>query len=360
MHRLPSRVSLHSQVLELIKDEVARGTWTEWLPGERGLVQRFRVSRNTLRTALKTLEAEGWIRSQHGVGYRLLSTKCRNQSPQPNSIGLIVPKPLDVRLPSSTFWINELRGALFNLNIDLDIHVGANFFSKRCASALPALVSRHRHQCWILLLSSEDMQKWFYASRTPCVLAGSCYPGINLPSVDVDRRSQCRHAAGAMIAHGHKRIAFLHGSRGLAGDEDSEAGFLEAARTSSVPGVTAEFIAYTSEVGDIQRNVKKLLSREDRPTALLVANSHHYLAVISTIWNMRLEIPGDVSVISRDDELFLTYVIPEPARYTLSAQSFSDKIISLVRQTIAKENAAHQHLKLIPEFYKGASLAMRK
>jgi len=360
MPRLPSRVSLHTQVLELIKEEVARGTWKEWLPGERALVQHFRVSRNTLRTALKALQAEGWIEAKHGIGYRLISTKSLNYNPQPNSIGLVIPSPLDAWAPSSIYWINEMRCALFDLNISLEVHVGSSFFSNRCASALPALVARHWHQCWILLLSSEAMQKWFYASRTPCVLAGSCYPSVDLPSVDVDRRSQCRHAAGTMIAHGHKRIAFLHGSRKLAGDGESQVGFLEAANATSKPGVTAECIEYSPEVGDIQRKVKKLLSREDPPTALLVANSHHYLAVISTIWEMNLKIPKDISVISRDDEPFLNYLTPDPTRYTVPAQRFANKIISLVRQTVAKENSAVQHLNLIPEFYKGASLAAWK
>ncbi len=63
--------SLPSTILRLIEDlGLAPG---DQLPPERELAQRFRVSRGSIREAMKTLAAQGVIASRHGAGTFLVS-----------------------------------------------------------------------------------------------------------------------------------------------------------------------------------------------------------------------------------------------------------------------------------------------
>ncbi|MEU7122134.1 winged helix-turn-helix domain-containing protein [Streptomyces zaomyceticus] len=56
-----------------IRTEIEDGSITEALPSEATLMRSRNVSRNTVRRALKALEAEGVVESSPGVGWRVAS-----------------------------------------------------------------------------------------------------------------------------------------------------------------------------------------------------------------------------------------------------------------------------------------------
>lgn len=62
--------SLHRQVFNVLRDEIARGIYvgTGALPTEEGLCERFEVSRITVRRALAELVSQGLVERRHGLG----------------------------------------------------------------------------------------------------------------------------------------------------------------------------------------------------------------------------------------------------------------------------------------------------
>ncbi|MDX3313970.1 GntR family transcriptional regulator [Streptomyces sp. ME08-AFT2] len=60
------------QVAESLRQEIASGEVDD-LPSEAALVSVHGVSRNTVRRALKVLEADGVIESAPGIGWRVIS-----------------------------------------------------------------------------------------------------------------------------------------------------------------------------------------------------------------------------------------------------------------------------------------------
>ncbi|MFG3187552.1 GntR family transcriptional regulator [Streptomyces omiyaensis] len=54
-----------------IRSEIDGGSISEALPSEAALMRSWNVSRNTVRRALKVLEAEGIVDSSPGVGWRV-------------------------------------------------------------------------------------------------------------------------------------------------------------------------------------------------------------------------------------------------------------------------------------------------
>ena len=63
-----SPIPLHVQLKELIKREIKRGTFTEKIPSERELMERFVLSRTTVREAVSALVREGVLEKVHGKG----------------------------------------------------------------------------------------------------------------------------------------------------------------------------------------------------------------------------------------------------------------------------------------------------
>lgn len=65
-----ARVRLHDEIAEKIRALIAQGRLRtgDRLPSERDLAQSFGVSRPAVREAVRTLEATGMVRVEHGVG----------------------------------------------------------------------------------------------------------------------------------------------------------------------------------------------------------------------------------------------------------------------------------------------------
>ena len=58
-------------ISEALRKEIEEGEILEALPSEADLMRSYSVSRNTIRRALKVLEAEGVLKSAPGVGWRV-------------------------------------------------------------------------------------------------------------------------------------------------------------------------------------------------------------------------------------------------------------------------------------------------
>lgn len=58
-------------VADSLRSDITQGGLTDVLPSESSLGAKYDVSRNTVRRALKVLEAEGLLESAPGIGWRL-------------------------------------------------------------------------------------------------------------------------------------------------------------------------------------------------------------------------------------------------------------------------------------------------
>lgn len=361
MKSLPKRQSLVSQTAEILRGEIRQGTWRELLPGERALCETLQVSRNTLRSALAQLNRDGVIRSEHGAGNRILSKPShRKRELQSHDVALLAPEAIERLRPSQTLWIGELRAMLIERGCRLHVFHGRQYFRANPGPVLQKLVDQNRHGCWILMLSNESTQRWFESKRIPAIVAGSVHSNVGLPFRDLDHKAICRHAAGTFKGAGHRKIALLIAQSQLAGDLESEMGFREGMALRHGGGGTAIIARHNGTRQEIVGTVERLVGKKTQVTALLVANALHYLTVVGCLTRLGLRIPQDVSVISRDDDLFLSYLVPEPARYSASARGLAKALARPVFELLETQQVAQRSGKLLPEFVPGESLARLK
>ena len=224
---LPQRTSLVKQVTETLRAGLARGLWQERLPGERDLCQQLNVSRPTLRAALTVLEREGWLKSAPGCVRAIVQRARGAAGPGTSIVRLLVPFRLQEAPQSIFYWVDKLRTLLPAAGCALEIHSGPRWYAGRPEQELAQLARQMPAAAWVVARTTEPMQRWFAAQGLPCVVAGSCYPGVNLPSADFDHRAVAQHAARQLLARGHRRLALLIQTPEMAGDLESEAGFNE-------------------------------------------------------------------------------------------------------------------------------------
>jgi len=357
MPTLPQRNLLTAQAIAYLSEEIRGGQWGNWLPSERKLAQDLQISRNTVRAALAHLQHEGWVAPEHGAGNRIIAAQ---RPPGPaavsHDIAFICPQPLERLRPHVTLWIDELRALLSERGCRVRLFHGTQYFRGSAGPALAKLTKQQPHGCWVLMLSSEAIQRWFARSGLPCVIAGSCHEGVNIPCVDLDHRAMCRHAAGVLLGLGHRRMAFLHSQVDRAGDRESAAGFLEAAQHPSHSDVEPTVITHDDTTEGVGRVVRRLVALKHRPTALLVANPYCFLTVTTTLTHLGLKVPQDMSVLSRDDDPFLSFLVPKPSRYAASAEVFARNMLRSILAVLKTGDKIRPVVRTMPDFIRGESL----
>ena len=358
MIQIPQRVSLMAQTTAVLRDQLLAGTWPAVLPGEHALCARLHVSRVTLRAALAQLQREGLIKASQGRRREVAVCKKPRRSVASTVVALLSPVPLEAMQRFALYWIDDLREHLAEAGYHLEIHESRTCFVSRPASALEALAHRVRPAGWVLYQSTARMQQWFSDRAQPCVISGSRHPGVQLPSVDLDYRAVCRHAAGLMLAKGHRQIAFLNHDSGLAGDRESETGFLEASHAAAKP-IEAAVHRHDGSLGGICRQLDALLGQAPPPTAMLVSKPQHLLTVLGHLNRRGLRVPEGISLVSRDDESFLQHVLPTIARYSARPAAMARKVSRLVLEMVRGGAVQPRDHRLMPEFIAGESLAPR-
>jgi LacI family transcriptional regulator len=357
---IPKRVSLVLQTTDILKREISRDTWKQWLPSERSLSESLKISRPTLRNALKRLQVEGIIEAVRGVGNRIVREKrdrARIQLVQ--KVHLLCPNPLDrIRLQANR-WTEELRNQLFQTGTRLLAHHGQQYLRDNPDAALEHLVSQHPDGCWILAHSTPQIQTWFRARNIPCLVAGYTPPGIDLPFVSIDMEAACRHAVGVFVNSGHNNIGFVHLNSERARDLRSLIGFEAGISESSAFGVVGKVAAHAGDLDSICNATRKLLSTDPPTTAILTGTAFSYATVATFLMQQGIRLPEDVSLISREHEPFLDALLPRPSCFVSDPLRFGRLVHAKVTDIIEGTSNVPCEQHLLPEYRAGQSTRNR-
>ena len=347
------RPSLIEYTAQIIREALSAREWIEQMPGERELSQQLHVSRPTLRAALALLERDGLLLRQPGRRRGIVKPARLPVRKSPKVIGLLAPGPFQEIVPSAHLWLNSLQSHLRDKGYDIQIHSSRTCYSQSPERELAAFTRRVPALVWVLFLGTERMQRWFMESGLLCVTSGTPYSGVELPSVDLDHRATCRHAAAQFLGRGHRCIAFMRQGPASAGDIESEVGFLEAFRAN--PGGVPIVAEHDGSPSGIRSQLKTLLRRTQKPTGFLVARAMPTLTVASELIRRGYRLPHDAAVIGRDNDHFLDFFSPGIARYQVDSQLQAQRLARLVLQVARREVPRNPKVRLMPKFLPGES-----
>jgi DNA-binding LacI/PurR family transcriptional regulator len=210
MHTTP-RPSLVSELAETLRRDLHAGEWRDFLPSERALCERLQISRPTLRKALTILSREGWLRAEHGLGWRIGQPPAA--SPvlrESRSVGLVCFVPLNEASSFSLFTIETLQEHLHRAGFDAHVHAGTQYASQNYRQALERLVRMDPSRGWVLIGGSRRIERWFVERKIPCFVTLTFRSAtLQSPALTVDFDAVHRHAAPLLYERGHRRIALV-------------------------------------------------------------------------------------------------------------------------------------------------------
>ncbi|MBL9184314.1 MAG: substrate-binding domain-containing protein [Verrucomicrobiaceae bacterium] len=354
MNAVPPRPSLVTHSADFLRETIQRGEWKDHLPSERTLCTRMRISRPTLRAVLSQLEREGILSPvTHKRRHILSAAKATAGRARSRTIVLLTPVPAQLMPPFVLFWLDALRELLADADYLLEVHASPSCFTGKPAGSLKKLMQRVTPAAWVLFRSTAAMQRWFSEHQLPAVLAGTCAEGIALPSVDIDYRATCRHAASLLVKKGHRRITLLLPDSTHGGDAESELGYREGL---SVSGTTPAIVRHRESAADLVRCLDEALRGPMKPTAFLVARSMHALTVVSHLLRQGHRLPRDLAVVSRDDDAFLDHLVPKVTRYAANPARFARQLSKLVLEVAQTGRARPKPMRLMPDLVRGETV----
>ncbi len=150
--------------------------------------------------------------------------------------------------------------------------------------------------------------------RRPLVLLDRRVLDLPVDSVTVDNAAAAAEMVRHLVGLGHRRIAFISASdpevTPISSVADRIAGFVGALTDAGVadPGRDVRLGARGPEA--TARIVRELLTRPDRPTALIASDSLVALSVLRTVREVGLAVPDEVSLVTFDDSDWTSVTTP--------------------------------------------------
>ena len=219
------------------------------------------------------------------------------------------------------------------------------------------LVAQNAPGCWLLAHSIRPVQAWFAEQKLPVVIAGYSHAGLKLPSVHIDVEAACRHAVGELVRAGHRRIVLFHEKTDRAGDLASEQGFQQGIALAQRPDLQARIVYYAAKEPDIiAQAVRRLFREKPAPTALLIGAALDYASVSTYLLRAGHRVPEDVSLICREEDNFLPFLLPRPAVYAHSPSWFASRIHEHLRKLLAGQPAPTEPVRVVPDYKPGDSV----
>jgi DNA-binding LacI/PurR family transcriptional regulator len=158
----------------------------------------------------------------------------------------------------------------------------------------------------ILLNSNVEDKVITYLRKIdfPFVIIGKPSKHVEeITHVDNDNVRAMREATEYLIDHGHRDIAFIGGSLELMVTVDRLNGYKEALKNANIP-IKNEYILHEEfrrEGG--QEAVSELMALAQRPTSLVVVDDFMALGVLSTLNELGIKVPEEISVVSFNNVL---------------------------------------------------------
>ncbi len=188
----------------------------------------------------------------------------------------------------------------------------------------------------------------------PVVLVNGNPDRNDVSQVIVDQEKGMGLAMDYLLSLNHRKIAFLRGPRDNYSFDIKEKVYrekLEAAGIKSNPSliVTLDDADHFSAIEGARDRMISVLKASDRPTAVFAANEVMGLGVINAARELKLDIPGELSLMAHDNTFisrishpFMTTIDLFPSRLGLES---AEMMLQLLRQ----DNSYPRRLMFNPE-----------
>lgn len=310
-----------------------------------GNADRYRISARTREAVMAEVARCGYIPS---------FTAQRIRRKGSGMIGLLLPSianPYFADMASAI--VSELRKS------DLTaILIDTMENEARLNESARALLTR-RVEGIIAVPCGEDPGVLELISReVPVVLIDRFYKKTTLSYVTTNNFKGGYDATIKLIEAGHKRIACIQGERDSMPNQERVEGYLQAMREAGLSDFTRiQGDAFSVQNGYLETKV--MMNAPHRPTAIFALSNTILLGTLKALRESSIAVPGDVSLISFDDNLYMDYLTPVIARIGQPVGNMAKLAVRILCEKLGNTgfDDAYSQIRLLPSFIPGESIS---
>ncbi len=300
----------------------------ERLPTEDALMAQYDIGRSSVRNSLARLQEAGLLVRRQGSGTYITSTSERNHT-----------TPIEAVCIRTTytewegFWGKPLRESLIRAAADHNMEIYFETYNPN--QKLPLSVMSESKLAAVIAMyggdyDPEDMLEHIPDDKIKLILNGTP-KRTSLPSIAVDFELGMTRAASLLINLGHKRIAYNKPEDFPYDFTQINAKTLRKVMTQAgLPNGAMFYCGPETRPYDWPQALKEMLSRQDRPTAIVSENPDNMLYMLNVIHSVGLEVPKDLSIIMLDDTDDLPMLTPAISCSRQPLEEMGKKTIELI------------------------------
>jgi LacI family transcriptional regulator len=148
------------------------------------------------------------------------------------------------------------------------------------------------------------------ATNTPYVLLSTGTGNGKKYEVATNDREISAEMTRYLASLGHKRIAFIKGSRMAKAVGNRFAGYKDGLKETGLPYARELVVQGDNSIGSGEQCAEQLFEVEDRPTAIFAANDDMAAGVVRVATRLGLRIPDELSVAGCDDISLAQQIFP--------------------------------------------------
>ena len=359
---IPIYLQIEARLTEFLKNNAF--SYGQQLPTEYDLMDKYQVSRTTIRKTLQVMEAKGLVSRTRGSGTFFTGESSDPTQPGADKvIGLVSFFFMDYIYTEILRGIEDVAKeegySLVIANSNRDDIRQYEAVERFINQNISGLIIEPNHNAKAKV---KDLVALLDRTSTPVVTTHWGFSAKSVSTVTVDDNYAGRAAARYLLDCGHRDIGYIYKSDIQSG-LDRLAGFSDELQEAGFP--LQEQFVYSfmdeDEAKDVQQGyilTKKLLDNCDHsPTALFYFNDNLAIQGYKALKERDLTVPGDVSVLGFDNYTTAALVTPplttfEHPKYDLGRWS-AKILIDEIRQ---KSKALPMKIMFEPKLVKRGSV----
>ena len=185
---------------------------------------------------------------------------------------------------------------------------------------------------------------------TPLVLIDR---GVDLgcDQVGPENVSSARSLTEHLLDLGHRRIGVVRGKPGISSTTERFDGYVAALAARGIaldPGLVLDGDSNTDVA---EREVRRLMSSADRPTALVSMNNAMTIGTLKAVNSLGLSIPGDAAFVCYDDFEWSDLFEPKLTAAAQDVDTIGATAVELLLRRIQGDDEAPQHIRVPTTFH---------
>lgn len=302
----------HSIVRKFIKNKILDGTYlpNTKINSESELMERFSVSRHTVRIAIGDLVNRGWLYRKQGAGTFCADTNDSTAIKyDQKNIAIITTHISDYIFPSiihgaeSILSRNDYQVSLFSTDNKHEIE-------KQILERIPFNnVSGIIIEPTLSMVSNPNLNYYLILEKynIPYVMINAYYDELEPLSITINDEKGGYIQTEHLISLGHQNILGFFKNDDLQGTKRMK-GYLKAHRFHSITINPTNIITYNTQEKTIKpkKELERILDRPNTelPSAIVCYNDELAMSLLEVLRNKQIKVPEDISLIGYDDSAF--------------------------------------------------------